>query len=49
VTFPVKKGRVVHVLSHFGTQTSSDNQATIENLLVNFLLQVRIRSTPKRQ
>ncbi|MEE2890317.1 MAG: hypothetical protein VX404_07725 [Planctomycetota bacterium] len=49
VTFPVKKGRVVHVLSHFGKQTSSDNEATIENLLVNFLLQVRIRVTPKRQ
>ena len=49
VTFPLKKGRVVHVLSHFGKQTSSDNEATIENLLVNFLLQVRIRSTPKRQ
>ncbi|MGE4620478.1 MAG: hypothetical protein AAEJ04_11785 [Planctomycetota bacterium] len=44
VTFPVKRGRVVHVLSHFGKQSSSDNEATIENLLVNFLLQVRIRA-----
>ncbi len=44
VTFPVKKGRVIHVLSHFGKQSSSDNEATIENLLINFLLQVRIRS-----
>lgn len=48
VTFPVKRGRVVHVLSHFGKQSSSDNEATIENLLVNFLLQVRIRSDSKR-
>ena len=44
VTFPVKKGRVIHVLSHFGKQSSSDNEATIENLLINFLLQVRIRA-----
>ena len=44
VTFPVKKGRVIHVLSHFGKQSSSDNEATIENLLINFLLQVRIKA-----
>ena len=44
VTFTVKKGRVIHVLSHFGEQSSSDNEATIENLLINFLLQVRIRA-----
>ncbi|MAJ28570.1 MAG: hypothetical protein CMJ92_04105 [Planctomycetes bacterium] len=44
VTFPVKKGRVIHVLSHFGKQSSSDNEATIENLLINFLLQVRIQA-----
>ncbi|MEE2883498.1 MAG: hypothetical protein VYD70_07200 [Planctomycetota bacterium] len=49
VTFPVKRGRVVHVLSHFGKQSSSDNEATIENLLVNFLLQVRIRSEANRR
>ena len=44
ITFPVKRGRVLHVLSHFGKQSSSDNEATIENILVNFLLQVRIRA-----
>ncbi|MBT6541370.1 MAG: hypothetical protein HN940_06480 [Planctomycetes bacterium] len=44
ITFPVKRGRVLHVLSHFGKQSSSENEATIENILVNFLLQVRIRA-----
>lgn len=44
VTFPVKKGRVIHVISHFGKQSSSHNEATIENLLINFLLQVRIKA-----
>ena len=43
VTFPVKKGRVFHVLSHFGRQSSSHNEATIENMLVNFLIEVNVR------
>ncbi|RTZ91508.1 MAG: hypothetical protein DSY92_04370 [Planctomycetota bacterium] len=48
ITFPVGRGRVLHVLSHFGKQSSSDNEATIENILVNFLLQVRIRASGTR-
>lgn len=43
ITFPYKSGRVLHVLSHFGKQNSKHNEATIENLLVNFLLEVRVR------
>ncbi len=45
LTFPVKKGRVLHVLSHFGKQSSSHNEATLENLLVNFLIEVNIRAS----
>ncbi|MHC4935124.1 MAG: hypothetical protein ACYTGJ_02785 [Planctomycetota bacterium] len=44
VTFPVKKGRVLHVLSHFGKQSSSHNEATLENLLINFLIEVNVRA-----
>ncbi len=43
VTFPIKKGRVLHVLSHFGKQNSSHNEATLENVLVNFLIEVHVR------
>lgn len=43
ITFPYGQGRVLHVLSHFGKQNSRHNEATIENLLVNFLLEVRVR------
>lgn len=42
VTFPFGKGTVVHVLSHFGKQSSRQNEATIENFLVNFLIDVRV-------
>ncbi|MFN0057405.1 MAG: hypothetical protein ACKVX7_03025 [Planctomycetota bacterium] len=42
ITFAPGRGRVLHVLSHFGKQNSSHNEATIENLLINFLLQVRV-------
>ena len=44
VTFPVKKGRVLHVLSHFGKQSSSHNEATLENVLINFLIEVNVRA-----
>jgi len=43
VSFPAKQGKVLHVLSHFGKQGSGDDEATIENLLVNFLIEVKIR------
>ncbi|MBI4244383.1 MAG: hypothetical protein HY606_09865 [Planctomycetes bacterium] len=32
-------GRVLHVLSHFGKQSSEDNEYTIQNLMVNFLIE----------
>lgn len=47
VTFPVKEGRVLHVVSHFGKQSSSHNEATLENILINFLLEVNVRSSRK--
>lgn len=43
IAFPVKAGRVVHVLSHFGKQSSSRDEATLENFLVNFLIEVHVR------
>jgi hypothetical protein len=43
VTFGYGKGRVLHVLSHFGHQQSVQDEATIENLLVNWLMEIRIR------
>lgn len=43
ITFNYKKGRVVHVLSHFHKQDSARDRATLENFLVNFLLDVHIR------
>lgn len=43
VTFPIKRGRVVHVLSHFGKQDSRRDEATLENFLVNFLLEVHVQ------
>ncbi len=42
VTFPYHKGTVVHVLSHFGKQRSRQDEATLENFLVNFLIEVRV-------
>ena len=49
LTFPVKKGRVLHVLSHFGKQNSAHNEATLENVLVNFLIEVNVRAQSKRR
>ncbi|MEM7264035.1 MAG: hypothetical protein AAF488_18765, partial [Planctomycetota bacterium] len=43
ITFGHGRGKVLHVLSHFGKQSSSENEATIENLLINFLIEVKIR------
>lgn len=43
LTFPIKQGRVLHVISHFGKQKSSVDEATLENLLINFLIEVNIR------
>ena len=42
ITFAYGKGRVMHVLSHFGKQESTQDTATIENLLVNWLMEIRI-------
>ena len=47
VVFEPGKGRVLHVLSHFGKQGSFLNEATIENLLVNFLLDGNVRIPDK--
>jgi len=44
LTFAVKQGRVLHVVSHFGKQNSAHDEATLENILINFLLQVNVRS-----
>lgn len=43
ISFTAKQGKVLHVLSHFGKQGSAHDEATIENLLVNFLIEVKIR------
>ena len=43
ITFPAKKGRVLHVLSHFGKQNSAHDEATLENMLINFLIEVNVR------
>ncbi|MCA8962070.1 MAG: hypothetical protein KDC38_16200, partial [Planctomycetes bacterium] len=43
ITFDHGQGKVLHVLSHFGKQSSSHNEATIENLLINFLIEVKVR------
>ena len=48
LTFAIKKGRVLHVLSHFGKQNSAHNEATLENVLVNFLIEVNVRAQSKR-
>ena len=42
ILFDYKRGHVMHLLSHFGKQNSVQNEATIENLLVNWLMQVHI-------
>ena len=42
IAFQYGRGRVLHVLSHFGKQQSVKDQATIENLLVNWLMELRI-------
>ena len=43
VVFAPGKGRVLHVVSHFGKQASYQDEATIQNLLVNFLLDGNVR------
>ncbi|MEM7165096.1 MAG: hypothetical protein AAF581_06495 [Planctomycetota bacterium] len=42
VVFHPKRGTVLHVLSHFGKQNSRKDEATLENLMINFLLQARV-------
>ncbi|MBI4577036.1 MAG: hypothetical protein HY722_12310 [Planctomycetes bacterium] len=37
------KGRVLHVLSHFGKQGSTEDEYALQNLLINFLLEARRR------
>ncbi|RME83832.1 MAG: hypothetical protein D6785_06265, partial [Planctomycetota bacterium] len=39
----MRGGRVLHVISHFGKQKSSDDEYTIQNLLVNFLIEAKQR------
>ena len=34
-----KGGRVLHVMSHYGHQSSKDDGQALQNLLVNFLLE----------
>ncbi len=41
IAFQAGQGKVLHVLSHFGKQSSAKDEATIENLLVNWLLEIR--------
>ncbi len=43
ISFVHGRGKVLHVLSHFGKQTSAKNEASIENLLINFLIEVKVR------
>ncbi len=46
VTFRAGKGRirgaVLHILSHFGKQTSQDSEYGIQNMLLNFLIDANI-------
>lgn len=35
----IRGGRVLHVVSHFGKQKSQDDEYTIQNLLVNFMIE----------
>jgi hypothetical protein len=39
-------GRVVHVLSHFGKQQSEQDEFTLQNLLLNFLIEANERRRP---
>lgn len=39
----MRGGRVLHVISHFGKQKSEDDEYTLQNLLVNFLLEAKSR------
>ena len=36
-------GRVLYVLSHFGKQKSEDDEYTLQNLLLNFLIEASER------
>lgn len=47
VVFHPSRGTVLHVLSHFGKQKSQKDEATLENLLINFLLQARVGMAKK--
>lgn len=40
-------GRVLHVLSHFGKQKSQDDEYTLQNLILNFILEARERDQLK--
>jgi hypothetical protein len=40
-------GRVLHVLSHFGKQNSAADEAALQNLLYNFMLECARRRAPK--
>ena len=39
-------GLIMHVLSHFGKQESSDDEYTLQNLLLNFLLASNVAKDP---
>lgn len=40
-------GRVLHVLSHFGKQSSAEDEAALQNLLYNFMLECARRRAPR--
>ena len=39
-----RSGRVLHTMSHLGKQSSSEDGAALENLLINFLLEAERRA-----
>lgn len=48
-TRPARAGVVLHVLSHFGKQTSQSDEFALQNMLVNFLLEAADRWRERRR
>jgi hypothetical protein len=42
-------GRVVHVLSHFGKQSSSDGEFALQNVMLNFLIEANERRVKNKK
>lgn len=45
----IKSGKVLHVLSHFGNQKTKDDTYSVQNMLLNFLIEAKDRKKPLKK